>query len=637
MCHAMQRPLVTLATAASMAALAALTACDTIDATAPGTAVATVEITSPPPFLAVGDTVRLVAVARGSGGAPLAGRTFAWSSADTLRAVVDAAGLVTARSVGPVVIRASTGGRTGQAQVQVTPPPSAEAPTPVLALMTPTEVLERSGDLQLVVGGSGFRAGSRVLWNEIPLATTWVSDSVLTAVVPAALSGQPLQVQVSVETVQAWPHTARPRSGVRIFQVRPRPLASLDVTPAANHLFVGQALEVQVTVRNDLGEVVPAPVFQWDVGNPAVLSMDWMGQLRARAPGHTTVRLHVAELSAEVHLTVDYPPFRDLVVEARPLGVSELFVLSMDSPLGQKGRFDRILPVGTRASEPAVNRAGTRIAFSGTADDGSVNIWTVNMDGSGLVRLTSDALRADQPAWSPDGTRIAFRSFRSGTPQVWVMNADGSNPVPLLNPAWEPALMNETPVWSPDGRTVVFSRSHWIHGGAQSLMAVRVDGGLPATSIEEVLHVPGHDALRPSWHPDADVLALELRNRTTGVTRVMLASPTTRQFLHPLFPPNPGAERPALLGLDWIAVIAPRGVGGSTVPTLRIQQYNGTGVALPLPAEVGRVAGVALAVRQGPETEPNPSLRLGSSLAPDPAHLVPPAATRPISHSGRTP
>ncbi|TVP45878.1 MAG: hypothetical protein EA350_08290 [Gemmatimonadales bacterium] len=595
MYHAMHRPLATLA--AAVAALAALSACDTLDATAPDAPVATVEVTAPSQSLAVGDTVRLVAVAWGSGGVPLSGRTFAWNSTDTLRAVVDATGLVRARSAGPVVIRASTGGRSGQAQLQVTPPPSPPAPTPVLALMTPSEVLERSGDLQLAVGGSGFRAGSRVLWNEIPLVTTRVSDSVLTAVVPAALTGHPQQVSVTVETVQPWPHTARPRSAARTLQVRPRPLASLDVTLAANYLFVGQALEYQVRVRNDLGEVVPPPSFQWNVGNAAVLDMDWMGQLRAKTPGQTSVRFQVGGLFSDVHLTVGYAPFRDLIVEARPLGVSELFVLSMDSPLGQRARFDRILPVGTRSAEPAVNRAGTRIAFSGTADDGSVNIWTVNMDGSGLVRLTSDALRADQPAWSPDGTRIAFRSFRSGTPRIWVMNADGSNPVPLLNPDWAPAPMNETPVWSPDGTRVVFSRSHSIHGGAQSLMSVRVNGGLPATSIEEVIHVPGHDALRPTWHPDADVLAFELRNRTTGVTQVMMASPTTGQLLHPLFPPSPGAERPALLGQGWIAVIAPRGLGGSTVPTLRIQQYNGTGVALPIPAEVGRIVGAMLALQ----------------------------------------
>lgn len=159
--------------------------------------------------------------------------------------------------------------------------------------------------------------------------------------------------------------------------------------------------------------------------------------------------------------------------------------------------------------------------------------------------------------------------------------------------------MNETPAWSPDGRLVIFSRSHWIHGAAQSLMAVRVDGPLPALSIEELMHVPGHDAVRPTWHPDADVIAFDLRNRGTGVSRVMLASPTTRQLPHPLSPPNPGAERPALLGEDWIGVIAPRGVGGSTVSTLRIQSYNGTGVAIPLPPEVGRIVAAVLALRLG--------------------------------------
>src|SRR5215208_3831615 len=53
------------------------------------------------------------------------------------------------------------------------------------------------------------------------------------------------------------------------------------------------------------------------------------------------------------------------------------------------------------------------------------DIYTMNADGSGVTRLTNDPARDIQPAWSPDGTKIAFVSIRDGNTEVYVMNADG--------------------------------------------------------------------------------------------------------------------------------------------------------------------------------------------------------------------
>jgi hypothetical protein len=102
-----------------------------------------------------------------------------------------------------------------------------------------------------------------------------------------------------------------------------------------------------------------------------------------------------------------------------------------------------------------------RIAFISN-ESGDDEIWAVNFDGSNLVQLTAsnEEYNARQigkdtfipevskfPSWSPDGSQIVFSSNRTGNEQLWVMNADGSNPRLLMG--WDNwTSYNDTePVW----------------------------------------------------------------------------------------------------------------------------------------------------------------------------------------------
>jgi hypothetical protein len=79
----------------------------------------------------------------------------------------------------------------------------------------------------------------------------------------------------------------------------------------------------------------------------------------------------------------------------------------------------------------------------------------MNTDGSNLQRLTSNAIDDANPAWSPDGTRIAFTTNRDGNYEIYVMNADGSNPQKRTSNA----ASDGSPAWSHDGTRIAFVRN----------------------------------------------------------------------------------------------------------------------------------------------------------------------------------
>ena len=108
----------------------------------------------------------------------------------------------------------------------------------------------------------------------------------------------------------------------------------------------------------------------------------------------------------------------------------------------QYGRATLLAPGKGWSYDPVFSPRDNRIAFV-SAESGNDEIYSINPDGSDMRRLTSNTWEWDKhPSWSPDGSQIVFWSNRdTGRRQLWVMNADGTNPHLLLKSTfndWDP-------------------------------------------------------------------------------------------------------------------------------------------------------------------------------------------------------
>ncbi len=188
---------------------------------------------------------------------------------------------------------------------------------------------------------------------------------------------------------------------------------------------------------------------------------------------------------------------------------------------------------------------GSQLIFQRSSDeDGSTELYMVNADGSGLLNLTRNPGDDWSPAWSPDGSQIAFYSQRSGgmalflmdltqvlsgkdslsaviipgtemgawpswspdgkqivyrqelpgNDEIFVINADGSNPINLT----QHSANDYSPDWSPDGKTIIFES---IRDGNYEIYAINPDG----SHLRRLTNHPLEDQ-HPRWSPDGSVI-----------------------------------------------------------------------------------------------------------------------------------
>ncbi len=140
-----------------------------------------------------------------------------------------------------------------------------------------------------------------------------------------------------------------------------------------------------------------------------------------------------------------------------------------------------------------------KLAFA-SERDGDYEIYSINPDGSGLARLTTNPAADREPVWSPDGSKLAFVSTRDGNAEIYVMNASGdaggfSPPARLTN---HPAS-DLNPVWSPDGSRIAFVSGR---DGDDEIYLMNANG-----SGQTNLTNHDFDDTEPAWSPDGAKLA----------------------------------------------------------------------------------------------------------------------------------
>ncbi|MET0932103.1 MAG: hypothetical protein ABWX56_00200 [Mycetocola sp.] len=146
---------------------------------------------------------------------------------------------------------------------------------------------------------------------------------------------------------------------------------------------------------------------------------------------------------------------------------------------------------GPSASSTIDDSASRAIAF--TSDrSGSFDLWLMAADGSDAVQLTSDPDLEGMPSWSPDGTRLAFMSAADleSRGDICVINADGTGLVNLTDTA---GVSETTPSWSPAGDEIAYGI--WI-GDVHQIHVMASDGGES--------RMVASNGNWPSWSPDGE-------------------------------------------------------------------------------------------------------------------------------------
>lgn len=445
--------------AVTMLAAGVLMACGESSGPASPEPVASVSVSPATDTVLVGATTQFVATVRDAAGNALTGRTVTWATSAEAVATVSPNGLISGVAVGSVTVTATTEGKSGTAAVAVQVRPAIRALSGDNQTDTVGQTLRQPLVIQ-VTGADAHPAAGVVV--SFAMAVGGGSLSASADTTDAAGLGS----TVLTLGVVAGPYTVRVSAGglsgspvaFMATAVPEAPAVLEGVSGDGQNGFTGRALYDSLVVRvsDRFQNVVSGVSVGWAVtGGGGIVSAS---STNTNSSGLATVKWTLGATPGANGLDA-------VVTDLTPVNFAAIGVWP-----------------GTG-----------RIAFT-TDRSGDYEIWVVNPDGTGSVNVTRNASWDRNPAWSPDGSRIAFTTCRYGTPcDIAIMNADGTGVTRVTN---APALKDkDNPTWSPDGSQIAFEGSLDVENW--DIYVINVDGsGLKNVTASM------KNAGNPSWSPD---------------------------------------------------------------------------------------------------------------------------------------
>jgi hypothetical protein len=272
--------------------------------------------------------------------------------------------------------------------------------------------------------------------------------------------------------------------------------------------------------------------------------------------------------------------------------------------------------------DPAWSPDGRRVAF---ARDGA--IWIMDGSGGGQAQLTVGAPAGEidsGPAWSPSGSELAFgRRDSSGNTGIWIVSV-GTGTQQQVTARTGDVGQDRFPSWSPDGSTIAFQRD--TRGQASRLALVSSAGGAVQIVDTGVASSNAH----PAWSPDGTKIAIDV-NGGEGIaifepsgTRIPLPESIT-----PLFGSDPewSPDGIAIVATDTGDIVWTRldGGGSTTVTAGAADDRSPSWQAAPTAPPPNTPAGAGVTVALGPVT-----ITFASVFQPGTTSAVPSSAGPPV-------
>lgn len=150
--------------------------------------------------------------------------------------------------------------------------------------------------------------------------------------------------------------------------------------------------------------------------------------------------------------------------------------------------------------DPAFSPDGTQLAFA-SHRDGNWDIYRMDLASGLTSRLTMSNTYEAAPAWSPDGEWIVFESYRDDNLDLYMMRADDGSRLTRLTTDPAPDV---NPVWSPDGKSIVFSS---YREGNKDIYLLPLDSEQGEDDLANLTNSPDRDEDDPAWSHDGLQLA----------------------------------------------------------------------------------------------------------------------------------